>query len=71
MWSDQMVSLSKSGLIFSTNCHNRLRRKLSQVAGIREVDNGIKYLGNPLILSHKKSLDFNHIKVRVMARIEG
>lgn len=67
-WIGQEANLNKFSILFSKNTDNMAIKGLF---GYKDMAKGSVYLGNTLLLSRNKSLDFKTLRDRVSLRLEG
>ena len=70
-WSGQTVNLAKSGIFTSKNVSRASLQSLSKNWGCRTINLDSKYLGNPLFLTKRRFEDFNFLKDKLQAKLNG
>lgn len=69
--SGQLINLHKLVVYFSKGSYNRRCEALARVLGMRQMENDVKYLGNPLIMKRNKHLSFECWFNKIRNRIAG
>lgn len=69
--SDKKVNLAKSTLFFSPNTLRSQRQNLSNILGVRTVENMDNYQGLPLVIGKNKTNAFKYIINHFVNRIKG
>uniref|UniRef100_A0A803Q6R3 Reverse transcriptase domain-containing protein n=1 Tax=Cannabis sativa TaxID=3483 RepID=A0A803Q6R3_CANSA len=70
-WSGQQINRRKSGIVFSPKVKEDEKELVHGILNIQQLDRKEKYLGNPFFYSAKKREDFNFLKEKILARLEG
>ena len=71
VWSCQMVSKQKSGIVFSNNVSRLIKLNIMQSLAMSELNSDISYLGLPLFMGRNKIASFEALKTKVHNRLEG
>lgn len=61
-WSSQKLNVEKSSIIFSKNCDFEIRRSMCHCLYKKEYKEGLKYLGNSLVIGRSQVASFAYLK---------
>lgn len=70
-WTWQKANLDKSFIILSRNTRAQERRIIKELMGFKEMSNDSVYLGNTFVMGINKTKEFQRLKNRIKARLEG
>lgn len=69
--SGQSINLDKTGLFFSPNTQNQIKRDILDRFGVSEVANMEKYLGLPAVVGRSKKKAFSYLMQKIEKVIMG
>ncbi|GLU12062.1 hypothetical protein SLE2022_287710 [Rubroshorea leprosula] len=69
LMSGQKVNLRKSAISFSSSVHSRVRRCITDILGMEEIEHQGQYLGFPASVGRSRSAAFSNLKSKFWARI--
>lgn len=69
--SGQLVNFSKSGVVFSSNANEALKKELSDFIGMPLLSESVKYLGLPAFLGRSKAEAYNFLIERTLHKLQG
>lgn len=70
-WTGQLISVSKSGCVFSNNTKAKVKAQIKHLLNMKELSKDAKYLGNPSILGKNKSEAFSKLFLCMERKLEG
>ncbi|KAM6580133.1 hypothetical protein CsatA_003907 [Cannabis sativa] len=70
-WSGQKINKRKSGIEFSPKVKQEDKGLIQRILTMKGLDHKEKYLGNPFFYSARSREDFNFLKEKIIARLEG
>lgn len=70
-WTGQMISVSKSGYVFSKNTKAGAKAQIKFLLNMKELQRDTKYLGNPLFLNKNKNVAFAGLFSKLERKLEG
>ncbi|GKU88725.1 hypothetical protein SLEP1_g2954 [Rubroshorea leprosula] len=69
LMSGQKVNLCKSAISFSSSVHSSIRRCITDILGMEEIEHQGQYLGFPAYVGRSRSAAFSNLKSKFWARI--
>lgn len=70
-WTGQLISVLKSGYVFSRNTKARVKAHIKLLINMKELPKNTKYLGNPLIVGKNKFVAFLELFSNMERKLKG
>ncbi|XP_048324699.2 uncharacterized protein LOC125421031 [Ziziphus jujuba] len=70
-WSGQRINYAKFRCFFSKNTSAEVRKSIKSLFGLSDLPKDARYLGNPLFGNRKHSKDYEELRIKIEATLQG